>query len=103
MNQRKLSHVMAAGILAALLVLPAAAWAAPAHEHSPAAGAWSWLNGLWGRGVSFLLNWAEEAAQDWSPDAGLNTKGGDPDGVNIQGQSSPPQDERVLRGPTTPG
>ena len=53
MNRRKLSHVIAAGILAALLVLPGPALAQPTHHRGPV-DFWSWLAGFWGRGVSSL-------------------------------------------------
>lgn len=78
---RKLSHIMAVRILAALLALPTVAWAAPVHARG-AAGAWNWLAGLLQKGASFLLD-GIETAPDRDPDSGL--KGSDPDGVNIQG------------------
>ncbi len=50
MNRRKLSHVIAAGILAALLVLPGPAAAQSTHHRGPV-DFWSWLAGFWGSGV----------------------------------------------------
>src|SRR3954452_1599880 len=53
MNRRKLSHVIAAGILAALLVLPGPAMAQSTHNRGPV-DFWSWLAGFWSRGMSSL-------------------------------------------------
>ncbi len=98
MNQR-LSRIMAVGILAALLALPTAAWAAPAHPRG-AAGAWSWFAGLLEKGASFLLD-GIESALDPNPGSGL--KGGsDPDGVNIQGFDGSGQGRSTAE-PGTPG
>ncbi len=47
MNRRKLSHVIAAGALAALLVLPGAALAQPNHHRGAPVDLWSWLAGFW--------------------------------------------------------
>lgn len=53
MTRRKLSHVVAAGILAVLLVLPGPALAQSTH-HRSSTDLWSWLASLWNRGVSSL-------------------------------------------------
>lgn len=91
MNRQKLSQRIAAGILAALLVLPGAAWAQPIGIHDPA-GFLEWLSSLWQSGVSLL--WAADEAppaegQGGNPDsetpttpAGQGDQGGgfDPNG-----------------------
>lgn len=59
MNRQKLSQRIAAGILAALLVLPGAAWAQPTDTRGPA-GLLEWLARLWQEGVSVLWS-ADEA------------------------------------------
>ncbi|HEX7181788.1 MAG TPA: hypothetical protein VF756_08105 [Thermoanaerobaculia bacterium] len=71
MNQQKLSQRIAAGILAALLVLPGAAWAHPTDTRSPAS-LLEWLARLWQSGVSVL----------WSADEAPPTEdqGGNPGG-----------------------
>jgi hypothetical protein len=53
MNRRKLSHVTAAGLLAALLMLPGPALAQPPH-HRASVDLWSWLAGAWQRGMVSL-------------------------------------------------
>ena len=80
MNRRKLSHVIAAGIVAALLVLPGPVMAQPVHHRSPV-DFWSWLAGFWSRGVSSLGSWS-----------GLGQKAGlgiDPNGGGSTGSSAP--------------
>jgi len=53
MNRRKLSHVTAAGLLAALLMLPGPALAQSPH-HRVSGDLWSWLAGAWQRGMVSL-------------------------------------------------
>lgn len=57
MNRRKLSHIIAAGFLAAVLALPAPARATSGGTRGPA-GSWEWLAGLLQRGISAL--WQKE-------------------------------------------
>lgn len=71
MRQRKLSHVIVAGILLALLTLPA-----PVHAATQARGTielWDWLAGVWERGIAALAVW-----DGGTEKAGL---GSDPDGA----------------------
>ena len=65
MNRQKLSRRIAAGILAALLVLPGAAWAQPTDTRGPAS-LLEWLAHLWQSGVSILWS-ADEAPADDDP------------------------------------
>jgi len=91
MNRRKLSHVIVAGILAALLVLPGPALAQATHHRGPV-DFWSWLAGLWSRGVSTL-----------GSGSGIGLKqclGIDPNCGGSTGSSTP---TGTTSGATTPG
>ena len=91
MNRRKLSHVIAAGILAALLVLPGPALARSTHHRGPV-DFWSWLAGFWSQGVSSL-----------GSGSGLGQKAGlgiDPNGGGSTGSSAP---AGTTSGATSPG
>lgn len=59
MHKRKLHHVIAGGLLAALLALPAPAQAA--GRTLGTVELWDWFEGLWGRGIAVL--WAGGATQ----------------------------------------
>ena len=81
MNRRKLSHVTAAGLLAALLMLPGPALAQSPH-HRASVDLWSWLAGAWQRGmVSLGVGGLGEKAG-----LGIDPNGGVPTG---QGGSAP--------------
>lgn len=54
MNRRKLSHITAAGLLAALLTVPVPALAQSPHHHRASGDLWSWLAGAWQRGMVSL-------------------------------------------------
>jgi hypothetical protein len=74
MNRRKLSHVIAAGILAALLVLPGPALAQSTHHRSPV-DFWSWLAG-W---ISNLGSWSgsvQKVGPGVDPNGGGSTGSG---------------------------
>jgi hypothetical protein len=91
MNRRKLSHVIAAGILAALLALPGPALAQPVHHRGPV-DFWSWLAGFWSRGSASL-----------GSRSGLGLKQGlgiDPNGGGSTGSTAP---TGTTSGVTTPG
>lgn len=86
MNRRTLSHVIAAGILAALLVLPGPALAEVSHHRGPV-DFWSWLAGFWSQGVSSLGSWSR-LEQKAGP--GIDPNGGVPPGSGgSTGQSNP--------------
>jgi hypothetical protein len=70
MNRRKLSHVTAAGLLAALLMLPGPALAQSTH-HRASADLWSWLAGAWQRGmVSLGVGGLEKGGMEIDPNGG---------------------------------
>ena len=87
MTRRKLSHVIAAGILAALLALPGPALAAAPHHRGPVVDLWSWLAGLWSRGVASLSlgsgnGVGQKAGLGIDPNGGTPTgSGGSADGT----------------------
>ena len=86
MTRRKLSHVIAAGILAALLVLPGPALAAAPHHRGPV-DFWSWLAGLWSRGVSSV---GAGSGLGLKAGLGIDPNGGGSTGSGgSTGQSSP--------------
>jgi hypothetical protein len=91
MNRRKLSYVIAAGILAALLVLPGPVMAQPVHHRGPV-DFWSWLAGFWSRGVSNLGSWS-----------GLGQKAGAGIGPNGDGSTGSSAPTGTTSGATTPG
>jgi hypothetical protein len=69
MNNRKLSHVVAAGLLAAVLGVPGIARAEGARE-AGSIGAWEWLVSLWEEGVSALWSGSEKPPQ---PEPGIGS------------------------------
>ena len=77
MNRRKLSHVIAAGILAALLALPGPALAQGTHSRG-AAGILEWLAGLWERTMAAQGAWVGPL-QKAGP--GIDPNGGKPAGT----------------------
>src|SRR5947199_1221976 len=85
MTRRKLSHVIAAGILATLLALPGPALAAAPHHRGPAVDFWSWLAGLWSQGVASLGSGSgvgQKAGLGIDPNGGTPTgSGGSADGA----------------------
>ncbi len=85
MNRRKLSHVTAAGLLAALLMLPGPALAQSPHHRVPV-DLWSWLAGAWQRGmVSLGVGGLGEKAG-----LGIDPNGGVPSGQGgATGQGAP--------------
>jgi len=86
MTRRKLSHVIAAGILAALLMLPGPALAEVPHHRGPV-DFWSWLAGFWSRGVASLGSWSGpglKAGLGIDPNGGTSTGSG-----GSTGQSTP--------------
>lgn len=86
MNRRKLSHIIAAGILAALLVLPGPAVAQSAHHRGPV-DFWSWLAGFWSRGVSSL---GSRSGLGLKQGIGIDPNGGGSTGSGgSTGQSAP--------------
>lgn len=86
MTRRKLSHAIAAGILAALLVLPGPALAQSTH-HRSSTDLWSWLAGLWSRGVSSL---GSRSGLGLKVGPGIDPNGGGSTGSGgSTGQSSP--------------
>ena len=73
MTRRTLPHVIAAGLLTALLLLPGPAMAQPLPHRASVVELWSWLAGFWSRGVESLEG-----------EMGMRTKGGpgiDPNGA----------------------
>lgn len=92
MNRRKLSHVVAAGILAALLMLPGPVMAQPTHHRVPV-DLWSWLAGLWGREVSGL---GAGGVQGQKAGLGIDPNGGTPTGPSkATGPSTPPSGDTL--------
>lgn len=86
MNRRKLSHVIAAGILAALLALPGPALAQSAHHRGPV-DFWSWLAGIWSRGVASL---GSGSGVGQKAGLGIDPNGGtQPGSGGSTGQSTP--------------
>ena len=89
MNRRKLSHVTAAGLLAALLMLPGPALAQSPH-HRVSGDLWSWLAGAWQRGmVSLGVGGLGEKAGE-KQGLGIDPNGGAPTGQGgATGQNAP--------------
>ncbi|MFL6262508.1 MAG: hypothetical protein ACJ76Y_22655 [Thermoanaerobaculia bacterium] len=86
MNRRKLSHVIAAGILAALLALPGPALAAQPTHHRGPVDFWSWLAGFWSRGVSSLGSGSglqQKAGLGIDPNGGTSTGSGGSTGQSV--------------------
>ena len=84
MNRRKLSHVIAAGLLAGLLGFPGAALAQPVHR-GVTADLWSWLAGFWSRGVTGLR---VPSGMEQKAGPGIDPNGGNPPssgGATVQG------------------
>jgi len=90
MNRRKLSHVIAAGILAALLALPGPAGAQSIHHRgSGSVDFWSWLAGFWswgGSGGGGRSGSVRKVGPGIDPNGGGNGSGGS------TGQSAPTGD-----------
>src|SRR4051794_38717454 len=86
MNRRKLSHVIAAGMLAALLAMPGPVMATTNRDHGPV-DLWSWLAGLWSRGTASLglSSGLEEKAGP-----GIDPNGGSPAGSGGSTSQSTP-------------
>lgn len=93
MTRRKLSHVIAAGILAALVLLPGPASAAPLHPRG-SVDLWSWLAGFWSRGISSLGSRSgvgQKQGLGIDPNGGTSggtgsSTGGTTSGATIQGE-----------------
>jgi hypothetical protein len=93
MHQRKLSRVIAAGLLAALLALPA-----PVHAAARNRGTvelWDWLAGLWERGAAALAVWDRGTEKELATDpdgepAAPSGAGIDPTGGTDQGHGIDP-------------
>ncbi|HEY0553543.1 MAG TPA: hypothetical protein VGG20_04710 [Thermoanaerobaculia bacterium] len=97
MNRRKLSHVTAAGLLAALLMLPGPALAQSPH-HRASVDLWSWLAGAWQRGMVSLGvgGLGEKQGLGIDPNGGKAGLGIDPNGSGSTGgttMSSSPGDQ----------
>lgn len=75
MNHRKLSRLVAAGALTALLALPAIARADVASA-AESGGFWKWISNVWQQGISAI--WAEsEAGPGFDPNGGASNSLGD--------------------------
>lgn len=85
MNRRKLSHVIAAGILAALLVLPGPAAAQSTHHRGPV-DFWSWLAGFWSWGS---LSGGSSAGSVRKAGLGIDPNGAPTGSGGSTGQSTP--------------
>jgi hypothetical protein len=83
MNRRKLSHVIAVGVLAVLLTLPGTALAQGRRTRGPASVS-DWLTCLWQRGISVLLP-GSQVIEKLGP--GIDPNGGKPTGAG--GTTSP--------------
>ena len=79
MTQRKLSHIIAAGLLAAVLALPAQAHAATTRTRGPVS-VWEWIARVWQRGISAVV-----------PESGTGRKEGP--GFDPNGSRTPSQGE----------
>jgi hypothetical protein len=86
MTRRKLSHVIAAGILAALLALPGPALAEVPHHRGPV-DFWSWLAGFWSRGVASL---GAGSGVGLKAGPGIDPNGGTPTGSGGSTEQSAP-------------
>ena len=78
MNRRRLSHVIAAGLLAGLLGLPGSALAQPVHRGVPA-DLWSWFAGFWSRGMVRQSVHVPRALEE-KAGLGIDPNGGKPAG-----------------------
>jgi hypothetical protein len=78
MTHRKLSRIVAIGILAVVLALPGPVWAAAGQPRGPAASVFDWLSGLWERGISALWSWSEAGQKSGSVDSGSSSTGQSP-------------------------
>ncbi|HEV2856170.1 MAG TPA: hypothetical protein VHC97_25500 [Thermoanaerobaculia bacterium] len=93
MTQRKLSRVIAAGLLTATLALPAQAHAAATRTRGPV-NVWEWIARLWQRGISAVV-----------PESGVGRKEGP--GFDPNGSKAPSPEEGsgtggdALTGPAT--
>lgn len=86
MTPRKLSRVIASGMLMALLALPVPVQAAPLQTRGPV-GVWEWMAQLWQRGVSAVV-----------PGHGVERKQGpgfDPNGLRKEGPGFDPNGLRT--------
>jgi hypothetical protein len=99
MNRRKLSHVTAAGILAALLMLPGQAMAQSPH-HRASGDLWSWLAAAWHHGMASLGAGGMGEKQG----LGIDPNGGNPTGQGgATGQSAPTGSTTMPTGPSGQG
>ena len=93
MTQRKLSRIIAAGLLTATLALPAQAHAAATRTRGPV-NVWEWIARVWERGISAVV-----------PESGAGPKQGP--GFDPNGSKAPNPEEGsgidggALTGPTT--
>jgi hypothetical protein len=88
MTQRKLSRVIAAGLLTAVLALPAQAHAATNRTRGPVS-AWEWIARVWQRGISAVV-----------PESGAGRKAGP--GFDPNGSRTPsPVDDGTSTTPAT--
>lgn len=85
MTQRKLSRIIAAGILAAVLALPAQAHAAPHRTRGPLS-AWEWILRVWQRGIEAVM---PESGAGRKEGLGIDPNGGKPAGQNGSGYVIP--------------
>lgn len=84
MRNRKLSRIITAGCLAALLALPGAA---SADTGGP--GAWEWLVNFWQEGLSALWT-SGESAPGPAPGSESGTGGAESNGDDDQGHGIDP-------------
>jgi hypothetical protein len=84
MNRRKLSHVIAAGLLAGLVAMPGPAGARTTPTRS-AVDFWSWVLRVWDQGNSQPASRCEVAEKEGH---GIDPNGGTPTG-GATGQSYP--------------
>jgi hypothetical protein len=86
MTQRKLSRIIAAGILAAVLALPAPAHAAFNRTRGPV-NLWEWMVRVWERGISAVV---PERGVDQKEGLGIDPNGGKPAGQGGSGSGTVP-------------
>lgn len=86
MKNRKLSHAVAAGLLATVLGVPGIARAEGGRE-AGSIGAWEWLVSLWEEGVSALWAGSEKPPQ---PEPGILPGGGEAGSQTDQGHGIDP-------------
>lgn len=90
MNRRKLPHVVAVGVLAALLALPGPALAQGGHSRV-SAGVLEWLAGLWGRAMAIQdasLRPTQKEGYGIDPNGGRSAAAGGSTGQSATGSGT---------------